>query len=309
MDFDDIDTVAVLGAGNMGHGIAEVAALAGYDVRMRDINDGFVQDGYDSIEWSLDKLAEKDQISQEDADAALDRVTALVDLEAAVGDADVVIEAVPEKMAIKKDVYTDVEEHAPTRPSSRPTPPVSLSPNFPEVTERPEQFCGMHFSTHPFGCERSRSSPAPTRATRRRRRRGTRRSVRENPGPRPERLARLHRQPHRRPADERGPRGSSPRTRRRSPRSTTTTKHDMGLPMGAFGFLRLRRPRRLLRRPRVRKRRAGLRLRAPSAAPGEGRGRGVRHEEREGFYDYDEGEGVQIPATRAARTSRRCSSP
>ena len=72
MEIDDIETIAVLGAGNMGHGIAEVAALAGYDVTMRDINEEFVQDGYEQIEWSLEKLAEKDQISQADADGALE---------------------------------------------------------------------------------------------------------------------------------------------------------------------------------------------------------------------------------------------
>ena len=113
MDFEDIETIAVLGAGNMGHGIAEVAALSGYEVRMRDIKDEFVQSGYDNIEWSLNKLAEKDQLTQDEADGALDRITPLVDVEEAVGDADVVIEAVPEKMEIKKDVYTDVEQHAP----------------------------------------------------------------------------------------------------------------------------------------------------------------------------------------------------
>jgi len=149
MDFEDIDTVAVLGAGNMGHGITEVAALAGYDVRMRDIEDEFVQDGYDSIEWSLDKLAEKDQISEEEADEALDRVTPLVDLAEAVGDADVVIEAVPEKMAIKKDVYTDVEEHAPDEAIfATNTSSLSIT-ELSEVTERPEQFCGMHFFNPP----------------------------------------------------------------------------------------------------------------------------------------------------------------
>ena len=113
MDFEDIETVAVLGAGNMGHGIAEVAALAGYEVRMRDIKEEFVQDGYDNIEWSLNKLAEKDQLTQDEADEALASITPLVDVEDAVGEADVVIEAVPEKMEIKKDVYTDVEQHAP----------------------------------------------------------------------------------------------------------------------------------------------------------------------------------------------------
>jgi enoyl-CoA hydratase/3-hydroxyacyl-CoA dehydrogenase len=149
MDVEDINTVAVLGAGNMGHGIAEVAALAGYEVNLRDIKDEFVQNGYDQIEWSLDKLAEKDQISQEEADAALDRVTPLVDFEEAVSDADFVIEAVPEKMDIKKDVYGELEEYAPDE-AVFATNTSSLSvTELSEVTERPERFCGMHFFNPP----------------------------------------------------------------------------------------------------------------------------------------------------------------
>ncbi|PSP52130.1 3-hydroxyacyl-CoA dehydrogenase, partial [Halobacteriales archaeon QH_3_68_24] len=149
MDIDDIDTVAVLGAGNMGHGIAEVAALAGYDVTMRDIKDEFVRDGYEGIEWSLGKLAEKGRISEDEADATLDRITPLVDFERAVADADVVIEAVPEQMEIKKDVYAELEEYAPDR-AIFATNTSSLSvTELSEVTERPEQFCGMHFFNPP----------------------------------------------------------------------------------------------------------------------------------------------------------------
>jgi enoyl-CoA hydratase/3-hydroxyacyl-CoA dehydrogenase len=149
MEFDEINSIAVLGAGNMGHGIAEVAAMAGYDVAMRDIEEDLVQDGYDSIEWSLNKLAENDRISQEEADAALDRVTPLVDLGEAVSDADVVIEAVPEVMDIKEEVYEEVEEYAPedaifaTNTSSLSITALS------EFTDRPGQFCGMHFFNPP----------------------------------------------------------------------------------------------------------------------------------------------------------------
>ncbi|MFC7076497.1 3-hydroxyacyl-CoA dehydrogenase/enoyl-CoA hydratase family protein [Haloarcula halophila] len=149
MDFEEIETITVLGAGNMGHGIAEVAALAGYDVRMRDIKDEFVQDGYDDIEWSLNKLAEKEQLTQDEADATLDRITPLVDVEEAVSDADVVIEAVPEKMEIKKDVYEEVEEYAPEAAIfATNTSSLSIT-ELSEVTERPEQFCGMHFFNPP----------------------------------------------------------------------------------------------------------------------------------------------------------------
>jgi len=149
MEAEDINTIVVLGAGNMGHGIAEVAALAGYEVNLRDIKEEFVQDGYEQIEWSLDKLAEKDQIPEENAEDALDSVTPLVDFEEAVSDADFVIEAVPEKMEIKKDVYGELEEYAPDR-AVFATNTSSLSvTELSEVTERPERFCGMHFFNPP----------------------------------------------------------------------------------------------------------------------------------------------------------------
>jgi enoyl-CoA hydratase/3-hydroxyacyl-CoA dehydrogenase len=149
MDLEDVETIAVLGAGNMGHGIAEVAALAGYDVYMRDIEEELVEDGYQQIEWSLGKLAEKDQISEADADAALDRIDAVVDLGRAVGDADVVIEAVPERMEIKKDVYAEVAEYAPDRTIfATNTSSLSVS-ELARTTDRPEQFCGMHFFNPP----------------------------------------------------------------------------------------------------------------------------------------------------------------
>ncbi|MEF8808844.1 3-hydroxyacyl-CoA dehydrogenase/enoyl-CoA hydratase family protein, partial [Natronomonas sp.] len=149
MEFDDIETIAVLGAGNMGHGIAEVAALAGYNVNLRDIKEEFVQSGYEDIEWSLEKLAEKDRITDEQAEEALDSVTPYVDMEEAVGDADFVIEAVPEKMDIKKEVYTEVEEYLPEDAIiASNTSSLSIT-DLSEVTERPEQFCGMHFFNPP----------------------------------------------------------------------------------------------------------------------------------------------------------------
>ncbi|GAB7008965.1 3-hydroxyacyl-CoA dehydrogenase/enoyl-CoA hydratase family protein [Halorubrum trueperi] len=149
MQLEDVQHVTVLGAGNMGHGIAEVAALAGYGVSLRDIEEELVQDGYDQIEWSLGKLAEKDRIGEDEAEAALDRIEPQVDLEDSLADADVVIEVVPEKMAIKKDVYGEVVEYAPeeavfvTNTSSLSITEIS------EVTDRPERFCGMHFFNPP----------------------------------------------------------------------------------------------------------------------------------------------------------------
>jgi len=133
----------------MGHGIAEVAALAGYEVNLRDIKEEFVQNGYEQIEWSVNKLEEKEQIGEGEADAALDRITPLVDVEEAVGDADFVIEAVPEKMEIKRDVYEEVEAHAPDHAVfATNTSSLSIT-DLAEVTDREERFCGMHFFNPP----------------------------------------------------------------------------------------------------------------------------------------------------------------
>ena len=153
MELADVDTITVLGAGTMGHGIAEVAALAGYSVKMRDIKEEFVQDGYEQIAWSLDKLAENERISEEEAEAAKDSVTPLVDIEEAMADTDVVIEAAPENMDIKADVYEEVVEAAPEHTVfTSNTSSLSIT-DLSELTDRPEKFCGMHFFNPPVRME------------------------------------------------------------------------------------------------------------------------------------------------------------
>ncbi len=150
MDIDEIDRIAVLGAGTMGHGIAELAAMAGYDVVLRDINEEFVQDGYDQIEWSLGKLAEQGRLTEAEADAAIERVEAKVDLAEAVEDADVVIEAVPEQFDIKEEVFAEVDANAPSEAIiASNTSSISIT-DLSETTDRPEQFCGMHFFNPPI---------------------------------------------------------------------------------------------------------------------------------------------------------------
>ena len=153
MELDDIERITVLGAGTMGHGIAELAALAGYEVNLRDINEELVSDGYEQIEWSLDKLAEKDRISEAERDAATENVTPLVDLETAVEDADIVIEAIVEEMSIKQEVYEELDEYAPDRTIfASNTSSLSIT-DLSEVTDRAEQFCGMHFFNPPVRME------------------------------------------------------------------------------------------------------------------------------------------------------------
>ena len=152
MTIDDIDRVTVLGAGSMGHGITEVVALAGYQVTMRDIEQELVDDGYEDIEWSLEKLAEKGLIDQAPADV-MERVDTAVDLETATEDADLVIEAAPEQMEIKKDIFGQLDEYTPEGAIlASNTSSLSIT-EIASATDRPEQVCGMHFFNPPVKME------------------------------------------------------------------------------------------------------------------------------------------------------------
>jgi enoyl-CoA hydratase/3-hydroxyacyl-CoA dehydrogenase len=148
MTLEDIDRVAVLGAGSMGHGITEVVAIAGYPVTMRDVEEALVADGYDDIEWSLEKLAEKDRIDEAPADV-LDRIDTTTDLESAVADADLVIEAAPEDLDLKHDVFSNLEamthDDAVLASNTSSLPITDIA----EATDSPERVVGMHFFNPP----------------------------------------------------------------------------------------------------------------------------------------------------------------
>ncbi|MCO8256691.1 3-hydroxyacyl-CoA dehydrogenase NAD-binding domain-containing protein [Haladaptatus sp. AB618] len=145
---ESIDRVTVLGAGSMGHGIAEVAAIAGYQVVLRDIEQEFVRDGYEEIEWSLGKLEKKGRLD-EDAEAVLGRVSTAIDLEESVADADLVVEAIPEQMALKRETFATIDEAAPDR-AILATNTSSLSiTEIASATERPERVVGTHFFNPP----------------------------------------------------------------------------------------------------------------------------------------------------------------
>ena len=101
--------VCVLGAGTMGNGIAQVTAMAGHDVTMRDIEREFVEDGLATIESNLQGGVDRDKVTPEEMEATLARIDTAVELEPAVAGADLVVEAVPEQMDLKKDTFADVE--------------------------------------------------------------------------------------------------------------------------------------------------------------------------------------------------------
>ncbi|SEH51568.1 3-hydroxyacyl-CoA dehydrogenase [Halopenitus malekzadehii] len=137
--------VTVLGAGTMGHGIAQVTAMAGHDVTIRDIEESILEDGVEAIERNLQGGVERDKLTQAEADAALDRIDTTTDLAGAVTDAAFVIEAVPEDLDLKRDTFTDVEEHV-TDDTIIASNTSSLSMTaIADALEHPERAVGLHF--------------------------------------------------------------------------------------------------------------------------------------------------------------------
>src|SRR6266568_2680300 len=137
--------IAVLGAGEMGHGIAELAALRGYRVALRDIKQEYVDRGMERIRWSLAKLVEKKEVAQGEADEALARIRSTIDLAEAVRDADWVIEAVFEDLELKKKVFSEIDAHAPSHARlASNTSGLSITA-MGRVTKRPDKVVGLHF--------------------------------------------------------------------------------------------------------------------------------------------------------------------
>ncbi len=144
-----IRRIAVLGAGTMGHGIAQVAAMSGYEVVMRDIKEEFLQNGLDRIRASLEKFVKKGRMTEEEMGRILSRIRTTLSLEEAVREADFVIEAIPEVFDLKAETFRTVDAAAPdhtilaTNTSSLPITELA------SVTSRPDRFVGMHFFNPP----------------------------------------------------------------------------------------------------------------------------------------------------------------
>lgn len=144
-----VKNITVLGSGVMGHGIAQVSAMSGYNVILRDIDQQFLDKAMEKIRWSLEKLVSKEKITKAESDAILGRITTKVDLGEAVKSADLVIEAVPEIMDLKMKVYAELDKVADSRTvfaSNTSTLPITEIAN---TTSRPERFIGIHFFNPP----------------------------------------------------------------------------------------------------------------------------------------------------------------
>ncbi len=140
----EMDTVGVVGAGTMGHGIAQVAALAGYRVILSDVAAPALERGLEQIEKSLGKLASKEKITAEAAAAAGERVSGATGLDA-LSEAQLVVEAVVERFEVKQQVLTELDRLCPDETIlATNTSSISITKLAAE-TGRPDRVIGMHF--------------------------------------------------------------------------------------------------------------------------------------------------------------------
>lgn len=140
----NVQTIMVIGAGQMGSGIAQVAAQAGFRVYLNDVQQPFVERGLATIAKNLSRNVEKGKLSEDDKQAILSRLVVSTDL-ADAAEADFVIEAVTENMAVKTGIFSRLDEVCPphtilaSNTSSLPITEIA------DVTKRPEKVIGMHF--------------------------------------------------------------------------------------------------------------------------------------------------------------------
>ena len=145
----EVKKIAVLGAGLMGHGICQVAAQSGFQVWLRDIEQRFVDNGMQMIRKSLSRFESKGKLTHEQVAEILSRIHPTLSLEEAVKDADLIVEAVPEKPEIKLPVFKDADKYAPSHAIiASNTSSISIT-QLGAITKRPERVCGMHFFNPP----------------------------------------------------------------------------------------------------------------------------------------------------------------
>ncbi|MCS7115690.1 MAG: 3-hydroxyacyl-CoA dehydrogenase family protein [Nitrososphaerota archaeon] len=141
----EVKKITVLGAGLMGHGIAQVAAQAGFEVSLMDIKQEFLDKGMSMIKDSLQKFLKKGVIKEDEVSKVLSRIHPTLDLKEAVKNADLIIEAAPENVDLKRNLFSEVGKLAkPEAIIASNTSSISIT-ELASATNRPEKFCGMHF--------------------------------------------------------------------------------------------------------------------------------------------------------------------
>lgn len=141
----ELNRIAVMGAGLMGTGIAQVVVMGGYTVSIRDISADFLDKSKRKIEQKLKELVEKGKLSEQDAKNVSSRMTFTEDLKTAVADADFIIEAIPENLELKREVFSELDKAAkPSAIFASNTSELSIG-SLASSTRRPKQVIGTHW--------------------------------------------------------------------------------------------------------------------------------------------------------------------
>jgi len=140
-----VTRIAVLGAGTMGHGIAHAAIAGGYDTRMYDVSDAAIEKGRAAIEQIVKKGVELGKIAAADGEASLRRLSATTNLAEALHDADVVIEAAPEKIDLKLALFAQIEQLAPASAIVASNTSALSITEMAGSLKNPPRVAGMHF--------------------------------------------------------------------------------------------------------------------------------------------------------------------
>jgi len=149
MSTQPVKKAAVIGAGSMGHGIAQLLIMTGTDVNLVDINDEILAKAKQKIGWSIDKFVEKRTVNRADADAAMARLHTTTNWNEALKDADLVVEAAPENLEMKKKLFAQIEKFAPKHAILGSNTSTLSITELGKVTSRPDKVVGLHFFNPP----------------------------------------------------------------------------------------------------------------------------------------------------------------
>jgi 3-hydroxybutyryl-CoA dehydrogenase len=155
----EVKKICVLGAGVMGHGIAQVCAQAGHEVSLRDIKNEFVEAGIARIKTFLEGSVERKKMTREEANTILQHIRGTTDLRQAAEDADLVIEAIIEDINIKKQVFKELDGICRRDTIFASNTSAQSITEMAMATNRPEKFIGMHWFNPPHSsCKVSKLS-------------------------------------------------------------------------------------------------------------------------------------------------------
>jgi len=150
MQENNMQNVCVVGAGSMGHQIGMLCALGGCETVIQDVNESSLKKAKEALVYQIDKWVQKGKLTETEKEAAFSRLAFTTNLKEAASNADFVIEAVTEKLDVKRNVFAELDEIVPEHTILATNSSTIVSSLLADVTNRPEKVCNMHFFFPPL---------------------------------------------------------------------------------------------------------------------------------------------------------------